>query len=56
MVVTGHDRAFIDGLAQHILVFEGGGAVRDFVGSFTELRKDQKDEAARANKARTHPQ
>ena len=42
VIITGHDRSFIDNLATHIFVFEGGGVVRDWQGSFTDLRAVQR--------------
>jgi len=39
VAIVSHDRAFVDNLAQHVLVFEGGGVVTDFIGKYSELRK-----------------
>ena len=47
VLLTGHDRSFFDALAQHILVFEGDARIRDWQGSYSELRAAQKaDERA----------
>ena len=43
IVLTGHDRAFLDSVAQHLLVFEGGGRIRDWPGSFSEWRDAERD-------------
>lgn len=36
LVVVSHDRYFMDKVVDHLLVFEGGGRVRRFEGTFTE--------------------
>lgn len=41
VVVTGHDRAFVDAVADHVFVFDGAGGVSDWGGSFSELRAHQ---------------
>ena len=51
IVITGHDRTFIDNIADHILVLDGAGGVTDWVGSFTSLRAEQKRTAAAAASA-----
>lgn len=39
LLVVSHDRFFMDKLCQKLLVFEGGGKVKEWVGSYTELRE-----------------
>ncbi len=51
VLMTGHDRAFMDTLAQHIFVFEGNGAVSDWQGTYSELRVAQKAREAAGAKA-----
>jgi ATP-binding cassette subfamily F protein uup len=51
VLMTGHDRAFMDTLAQHIFVFEGDGAVSDWQGTYSELRVAQKAREAAGAKA-----
>jgi ABC transport system ATP-binding/permease protein len=49
LLVVSHDRFFIDKISDHIFVFEGNGAIRDFPGNYTQYRswlKDQKPPAA----------
>lgn len=41
LIVT-HDRYFMDKMVDHLFVFEGDGAVRDFSGNYTEYR-DKKE-------------
>jgi ATP-binding cassette subfamily F protein uup len=38
LLVVSHDRFFMDKLCQKLLVFEGEGKVKEWVGTFTELR------------------
>jgi len=51
LVVVSHDRYFMDKVVDHLLVFEGGGRVRRFEGTFTEYidaKKAEEDAAKRA--------
>lgn len=36
LIVISHDRYFIDKVADHLLVFEGGGRIKDFPSSYTD--------------------
>ena len=48
LIVVSHDRHFLDRTVDHLLVFCGEGAVKDFVGKFSEYRAWIKDvEASR---------
>jgi ATP-binding cassette subfamily F protein uup len=38
LVIVSHDRYFMDRLVDHLLVFEGDGAVRDFPGNYSLYR------------------
>jgi ATP-binding cassette subfamily F protein uup len=38
LVVVTHDRYFMDRLVDHLFVFEGGGKIRDFNGTYAEYR------------------
>ncbi len=38
LVVVTHDRYFMDRLVDHLFVFEGGGSVKDFNGTYAEYR------------------
>lgn len=42
VLVTSHDRWFLDRLATHILAFEGNGQVTWFSGNYSEYESDQK--------------
>ncbi len=46
VAVVTHDRFFLDKIADHLFVFEGEGAVRDFPGNYTQFR-DWSDERRR---------
>lgn len=51
LIVVSHDRYFMDKVADHLLVFEGGGRVKDFPGNYTDYRAWRKEQEA----ARTRP-
>ena len=65
LVIVSHDRHFLDRLVDHLLVFCGGGTVKDFIGNYTEYRtflkdwqagqKAQANAKARANAAPADP-
>ncbi len=38
VLVVSHDRYFLDNIADHIFVMEGGGVVKDFPGNYSEYR------------------
>ena len=39
VLVVSHDRAFMDNLCTSTLVFEGGGAVKEFVGGYSDWKR-----------------
>jgi len=38
LIIVSHDRYFMDKIVDHLLVFEGEGKIKDFIGYFTEYR------------------
>ncbi len=46
LIVVSHDRFFLDKLADHLFIFEGEGAIKDFVGSYSGYRQYMKDKEA----------
>jgi ATP-binding cassette subfamily F protein uup len=48
LLIVSHDRFFMDKLCTKLLVFEGEGRIKEWVGSYTELRETQKAAAAKA--------
>lgn len=38
VLIVSHDRYFMDKLIDHLFVFEGGGEIRDFPGTYTQYR------------------
>jgi ATP-binding cassette subfamily F protein uup len=46
LIVVSHDRYFMDKLVDHLFVFNGGGEVEDFNGSYIEYRQRLKDREA----------
>jgi ATP-binding cassette subfamily F protein uup len=57
IIIVSHDRYFMDKTAEHLLVFEGDGTIRDFPGNYTQYRNDllEKEEAAAARKEAPAP-
>ncbi|MEM1214040.1 MAG: ABC-F family ATP-binding cassette domain-containing protein [Bacteroidota bacterium] len=43
IIIVSHDRFFLDKLVEHLFVFEGNGHIRDFNGTYTEYRIDQRE-------------
>lgn len=45
LIIVSHDRYFMDKITDHLLVFEGNGKIKNFIGTFTEYRsKNTKSE------------
>jgi ATP-binding cassette subfamily F protein uup len=51
LVVVSHDRFFMDKVVDHLFVFEGQGAIRDFPGNYTQYRRKKATEEAEKSKA-----
>ena len=55
VIIVSHDRYFMDKVVDHLLVFKGGGDVRDFPGNYTQYREwcslESKDAVTEAKKA-----
>ena len=51
LLIVSHDRHFLDRVTDHLLVFCGGGAVKDFVGRFSEYRAYIRDVEAQKKTA-----
>ena len=49
VIVVSHDRYFMDKVVDHLLVFNGGGDIRDFPGNYTQYR-EWKESKARHDK------
>lgn len=39
VIIVSHDRYFMDKIVDHLLVFEGGGVIKDFPGNYTQYRE-----------------
>lgn len=48
LIVVSHDRYFMDKVADHLLVFNGAGNIKDFPGSYTDYRDWRKEQDAAA--------
>ena len=63
VIVVSHDRYFMDKVVDHLLVFNGGGDIRDFPGNYTQYREwkeakarhDKEQQAAAKPQAATKP-
>ena len=57
IIIVSHDRYFMDKVAEHLLVFEGGGVIRDFPGNYTEYRNEvlEKQEALTTSETAKKP-
>jgi ATP-binding cassette subfamily F protein uup len=53
LLVVTHDRFFMDRLVDHLFLFEGEGAIRDFPGNYSDYR--ERLEAEQAEKAAEAP-
>lgn len=42
VIIVSHDRYFMDKVVDHLLVFCGGGEVKDFPGNYTQFREAQR--------------
>jgi len=40
LMLVSHDRYFMDKLVDHIFIFDGDGAVKDFAGNYTQYRNE----------------
>src|SRR5690606_32092725 len=56
LLIVSHDRYFMDKLCTKLLVFEGEGRIKEWVGSYTELRERQKHEGERAKARKVIPE
>lgn len=48
LIVVSHDRYFMDKVVDHLLVFNGGGNIKDFPGSYTDYREWRREQDALA--------
>ena len=39
VIIVRHDRYFMDKVVDHLLVFKGGGEIKDFPGNYTQYRE-----------------
>lgn len=54
LIVVSHDRYFMDKVVDHLMIFKGGGEVKDFAGSYTEYMDWKRDyEASQRTVAKT---
>ena len=49
LIIVSHDRSFMDNIVDHLMVFEGGGHIRDYAGNYTQYRAAR--DAARRGEA-----
>lgn len=53
VIIVSHDRYFVDKVADHLFVFEGGGVIKDFPGNYSEYQEyaKLKDKEAKIEKS-----
>ena len=52
LMVTTHDRAFLDKISDHLFVFEGNGQIRDYHATYTEYRIMKQEQERKERKAK----
>ncbi|WP_132053533.1 ABC-F family ATP-binding cassette domain-containing protein [Pseudocnuella soli] len=55
LIIVSHDRYFMDRLVDHLLVFEGEGAIRDFPGNYSQYREWLKAQEAEEKEEKKEP-
>lgn len=57
VIIVSHDRFFMDKIAEHVFVFQGGGKVKDFPGNYTQYRNslDQSSSLPKKDKKDAQP-
>lgn len=55
VLVSTHDRSFLDHLVDHVFVFEGDGWVRDFPGNYTQYRLKKRAEEKQKQASKPRP-
>jgi len=53
LLVTTHDRAFLDKVVDHLFVFEGNGVMKDYHSNYTEYRQLKKDKEKKIKKQKS---
>jgi ATP-binding cassette subfamily F protein uup len=51
LIMVSHDRYFMDRLADQLFILEGNGNVKNFVGSYTDYREQEKENKKAESKA-----
>jgi ATP-binding cassette subfamily F protein uup len=55
MLIVSHDRYFMDRLVDHLFVFEGSGAIRDFPGNYSQYREQVKEDPEQVAEKKAPP-
>lgn len=55
LIIVSHDRYFMDRLVDHLLVFEGDGAIRDFPGNYSQYREWLRSQEAETKEEKKAP-
>ena len=53
VIIVSHDRYFMDKIVDHLFVFDGNGAIRDFPGNYTIYRNQMLEEEESFKKAQS---
>jgi ATPase components of ABC transporters with duplicated ATPase domains len=56
VLIVSHDRYFMDRLIDHMFVFEGEGAIKDYPGNYSQYRESEKETESETVKTKTEPE
>jgi len=56
LIMVSHDRYFMDKLADQLFILEGNGVVKNFNGSYTEYREQEKEKKKNESKTEVKPE
>jgi len=56
LIMVSHDRYFMDKLADQLFILEGNGNVKNFIGSYTDYREQEKEKRKNESKTEAKPE
>jgi len=51
LLVVSHDRYFMDKIVDHLFIFEGDGKIKDYLGNYSDYRRDAKQKELEKQRA-----